>query len=49
MFITGDTLDDILIKIYKKLLPKKSNINPTKGKAIELTGILLEIKTQEPG
>ncbi|ECV5244931.1 thymidylate synthase, partial [Salmonella enterica subsp. enterica] len=44
MFITGDTLDDILIKIYKKLLPKKSNINPTKGKAIELTGILLEIK-----
>lgn len=44
MHIIGDTLDDILMKLYKKLHRKKSNIKPSKGDATELIGVSIEIK-----
>ncbi len=43
MYICGDNLDDILMKLYKKL-QGKANISPSKGKASEITGVLIRMK-----
>jgi thymidylate synthase len=44
MYIVEDTLDDLLRRVFEKLLKSKNQINPTKGTATELTGVLLQIK-----
>lgn len=46
MYISAETLDDLLIKVYRRLLRNKSdaNINPTKGLATEINGTLLQIR-----
>lgn len=43
MYITEETLDDILRRVFDKLLRSKNRINPTRGEATELTGVLLQI------
>jgi len=46
MYLTAETLDDLLFKVYRRLLRKRgaSDITPTKGPATELNGVLLQIK-----
>lgn len=43
MYITAPTLDDLLRRVYEKLLNSINRINPTKGPATELSGVLLKI------
>lgn len=43
MFISAPTLDDLLRRVYEKLLRSKNRISPTKGPATELPGVLLRI------
>lgn len=43
MYISAPTLDDLLRRIYEKLLKSKNHIVPTKGPATELIGVLLNI------
>lgn len=46
MYLSAETLDDLLLKLYKHLLRKRgsSDIMPTKGPATEINGALLQIK-----
>jgi thymidylate synthase len=46
MYLTAETLDDLLLKVYRRLLRKRgsSDITPTKGPATEFNGVLLQIK-----
>lgn len=46
MYLSAETLDDLLFKVYRRLLRKRgsSDIEPTKGPATEITGVLLQIK-----
>ena len=46
MYVSAETLDDLLFKVYRRLLRKRgsSDINPTKGAATEINGALLQIK-----
>lgn len=44
MHVTAPTLDDLLMGVYKKLLVSKKRVMPSRGKIIEETGALLEIK-----
>lgn len=46
MYLTAETLDDLLIKVYRQLLRKRgaSDIKPTKGPATEISGVLLKIQ-----
>lgn len=46
MYLTAETLDDLLIKIYRRLLRKRgaSDITPTKGEATDINGVLLMIR-----
>lgn len=44
MYISAPTLDDLLMRVYKKLLSSKNRVNPTRGSIIEEIGALLEIK-----
>lgn len=46
MYISADTLDDLLVKVFRRLLRKKGavEINPTKGAATELNGVLLQLR-----
>lgn len=44
MYITEESLDDLLRRVISKLLDSKNRINPTRGKAMELNGVLLQIK-----
>jgi thymidylate synthase len=46
MYLSAETLDDLLLKVYRRLLRKRgaSEINPTKGPATEISGVLLQIK-----
>jgi len=46
MYISAETLDDLLVKVYRRLLRLRgtSEINPTKGAATELNGVLLQIR-----
>ena len=43
MYLKETTLDDILRRVISKLLKSKNRINPTRGEATELTGVLLQI------
>ena len=44
MFITASTVDDLLHEVFEKLIQKGKVINPTRGEALELIGVLLELK-----
>ncbi|HJW56457.1 MAG TPA: thymidylate synthase [Burkholderiaceae bacterium] len=46
MYLSAETLDDLLLKVYRRLLRKRgsSDITPTKGPATEINGALLQIK-----
>ncbi len=44
MYIVGDSLDDLLRKVFNKLLKSNNRPNPTKGNNRELTATLLKIK-----
>lgn len=46
MYISAETLDDLLIRVYRRLLGRKgdADINPTKGLATEINGVLLQIR-----
>jgi thymidylate synthase len=43
MYIKADTLDDLLIDIYPRLLKSKNNISSSRGKSKELDGVLLHL------
>jgi thymidylate synthase len=43
MFITEETIDDLLRRVFYKLLRSKNRINPSRGEAWEEIGILLQI------
>src|SRR6266436_4499582 len=43
MYISAQTLDDLLLPVLKKLLKSKNRIKPSRGPATELTGVLLRI------
>ena len=44
MYISADTLDDLLRGVYKKLLATKNHAKPTRGKIWEESGVLLGLK-----
>lgn len=46
MYLSAETLDDLLLKLYRHLLRRRgsSDISPTKGPATEINGALLQIK-----
>ncbi|MCR1795790.1 MULTISPECIES: thymidylate synthase [Leptospira] len=44
MLISAETLDDLLIKIYKRIIEKGHQTKPTRGAAKELIGALVELK-----
>src|SRR3990172_6817152 len=43
MYITAKTFDDLLRTVLSKLLKTKNSINPTRGEATELIGVILQI------
>ncbi|RRV42216.1 thymidylate synthase [Pseudomonas sp. o96-267] len=43
MFIKGDTVDDLLKKVFKEILDNGTEVEPTKGKTKELSGVLLKL------
>lgn len=43
MFIKGDTVDDLLKKVFKEILDNGTDAEPTKGKTKELSGVLLKL------
>jgi thymidylate synthase len=43
MYISAQTLDDLLLRVLTVLLKSKSRIEPSRGPATELTGVLLKI------
>ncbi|MGX9714619.1 thymidylate synthase [Janthinobacterium lividum] len=43
MYIPANSLDDLLMQVYKRLLKGRTRINPTKGAAVEMSGVLLKI------
>lgn len=43
MFIKGDTVDDLLKKIFKEILDGGTEAEPTKGRTKELSGVLLKL------
>lgn len=43
MFITAETVDDLLHGVFSRLLRSKNRIHPTRGKATEAIAILLQI------
>lgn len=45
MYIRADSLDDLLAKVYRQLLARGSRIEPTKGAAREIYGVLLKLST----
>jgi thymidylate synthase len=44
MRVTGRILDDLLWKVFPKLLASTNQINPSRKEARELTGVLLELE-----
>lgn len=46
MYISAETLDDLLVKVFRRLLRKNGSVetNPTKGAATELNGVLLQLR-----
>lgn len=43
MYIRADSLDDLLAKVYRQLLSRGTRIDPTKGPAREIYGVLLKL------
>lgn len=43
MFIKGDTVDDLLKKTFKEILENGTEVEPTKGRTKELSGVLLKL------
>jgi len=43
VFIKGDTVDDLLKKVFKEVLDNGTEVEPTKGKTKELSGVLLKL------
>lgn len=43
MYVRADSLDDLLAKIYRQLLLRGTRIEPTKGAAHEIYGVLLKL------
>ncbi|MFD1893311.1 thymidylate synthase [Ottowia beijingensis] len=43
MYIAADSLDDLLLKVYKQILERGITIKPSKGDAREISGILLKL------
>src|SRR5690349_10914171 len=46
MFIRGNTLDDLLLALFSRLLKSGSPVSSTRGDSREIIGVLLEL--QEP-
>jgi hypothetical protein len=44
MFISEETIDDLLREVLKTIFERGQTITPDKGTCVELTGILLELK-----
>ncbi len=42
-YFTGKILDDVMRSVIQQILAHGDRINPTKGEAVELTGVLLEV------
>lgn len=45
MYVSADSLDDLLGKVYRKILNRGIRITPTKGPARELYGVLLKLSS----
>ncbi|MBS0428807.1 MAG: thymidylate synthase [Proteobacteria bacterium] len=45
MYVRADSLDDLLAKVYRQLLARGTRIEPTKGPAREIYGVLLKLST----
>lgn len=45
MYISAPSLDDLLAKVFQRLLVRGSRIEPTKGAATELSGVLLRLNS----
>jgi thymidylate synthase len=43
MHVVAESLDDLLLKVYKRLLRKKNVVEPTKGETVEEFGNLLKL------
>src|SRR5262245_46512518 len=43
MYLSDTTLDDLMLRVFEKLLNSKNVIHPTRGEATELTGVLLQL------
>lgn len=43
MYTAADSLDDLLFKVYHRILNRGKHINPSKGEATEVTGALLKL------
>lgn len=43
MYLTADSLDDLLFKVYKQILARGTAIKPSKGDARETSGMLLKL------
>jgi thymidylate synthase len=43
VFIKGDTVDDLLKKVFKEILDNGTSVEPTKGEIKELSGVLLKL------
>lgn len=43
MYVRADSLDDLLAKVYRQILTRGTRIEPTKGPAREIYGILLKL------
>jgi thymidylate synthase len=44
MYVVADTLDDLLIKVYQRLVRKNTVISPSKGQTVEEFGNLLTLR-----
>lgn len=44
MYLTAQTLDDLLHAVFKRLLATTRWVNPTKGESSEITGVLLRLR-----
>lgn len=43
MYVRADSLDDLLAKVYRQILARGTRIEPTKGSAREIYGVLLKL------
>ena len=43
MYLSDNTLDDLMLRVFERLLNSKNIIHPTRGEATELTGVLLQL------